>query len=68
MRAAPRPGRSGPRSARACAWRSPPPTRLTYGFTRTPLPEPYLRNLGRFDLIRNISTLMGEPGWDLAGA
>ncbi|MDH6711428.1 hypothetical protein P3T27_008186, partial [Kitasatospora sp. MAA19] len=32
-----------------------------------PPPEPYLRNLGRFDLIRNISTLMGEPGWDLAG-
>ncbi|MGW7582727.1 hypothetical protein ACWGKU_28740 [Kitasatospora sp. NPDC054768] len=32
-----------------------------------PPPEPYLRGLGRFDLIRNIGSLMGEPGWDLAG-
>ncbi|MFJ9846891.1 hypothetical protein ACIRYZ_41955 [Kitasatospora sp. NPDC101155] len=32
-----------------------------------PPPEPYLRGLGRFDLIRNISSLMGESGWDLAG-
>ncbi|MEU4118902.1 hypothetical protein AB0F71_30970 [Kitasatospora sp. NPDC028055] len=32
-----------------------------------PPPEPYLRGLGRFDLIQNIGSLMGEPGWDLAG-
>ncbi|MFC5889721.1 hypothetical protein [Kitasatospora aburaviensis] len=32
-----------------------------------PPAEPYLRGLGRFDLIRNISSLIGEPGWDLAG-
>ncbi|MEV7189716.1 hypothetical protein [Kitasatospora sp. NPDC093102] len=30
-------------------------------------PEPYLRGLGRFDLIQNISSLMQQPGWDLAG-
>ncbi|MFG2910872.1 hypothetical protein ACGF13_38230 [Kitasatospora sp. NPDC048286] len=32
-----------------------------------PPPEPYLRGLGRFDLIQNIGSLMGESGWDLAG-
>ncbi|MFJ2864022.1 hypothetical protein [Kitasatospora sp. NPDC087314] len=42
------------------------PRRQDHDPLRPPL-EPYLRNLGRFDLIRNISTLMGEPGWDLAG-
>ncbi|MFD7596280.1 hypothetical protein ACFV6D_24995 [Kitasatospora sp. NPDC059812] len=31
-----------------------------------PPPEPYLRGLGRYDLIRNATALLG-PGWDLIG-
>ncbi|MGW4697964.1 hypothetical protein ACWEO1_36940 [Kitasatospora cineracea] len=30
-------------------------------------PEPFLRGLGRFDLIRNISVLVDQVGWDIAG-
>ncbi|WP_404867251.1 hypothetical protein ACI1MP_37125 (plasmid) [Kitasatospora griseola] len=29
--------------------------------------EPYLRNLGKFDRIRDASRLMDQHGWDLAG-
>ncbi|MEU6967089.1 hypothetical protein AB0A71_04985 [Kitasatospora aureofaciens] len=31
-----------------------------------PPPEPYLRGLGRYDLIHNAATLLGS-GWDLVG-
>ncbi|MFD9597155.1 hypothetical protein ACFWA9_30985 [Kitasatospora sp. NPDC059973] len=31
-----------------------------------PPPEPYLRGLGRYDVIRNATALLG-PGWDLVG-
>ncbi|MFB7668350.1 hypothetical protein ACFC1R_31265 [Kitasatospora sp. NPDC056138] len=61
-----------PAAAPAAAAPAPPaaPVALPRQQTDNPPsvpPEPYLRGLGRFDLIQNISTLMQQPGWDLAG-
>ncbi|MFJ5928043.1 hypothetical protein ACIQF6_36155 [Kitasatospora sp. NPDC092948] len=43
-----------------------PARRRPEGSLKVP-PEPFLRGLGRFDLVRNISVLVDRPGWDIAG-
>ncbi|MGW4805865.1 hypothetical protein [Kitasatospora sp. NPDC004272] len=57
-----------PPAATALARPGPPalPRQQTAGPLEVP-PEPYLRGLGRFDLIRNISVLVDQVGWDIAG-